>query len=208
MSELKSWFDRLLKDREGAGSPPKITRKKMFWLAGAIFLGVSLIILGSNGTQSPPPVNENKIQIGESTAQKTPDKSMMALEEEAMASKLKVMLGKINGAGSVSVTVRLATSTRETYAINTTTGRKTTVEKDQGGGTRTINENNDVSQMVMARDGQGESPVVEKESASEVAGVLVVASGAENPQVKEQLFEAVRVSLNVEPHRIVVLTGQ
>jgi len=50
--------------------------------------------------------------------------------------------------------------------------------------------------------------VVQMETASRIAGVLVVARGASNPQVKERLFEAVRVALNVEPHKILVLPGE
>ncbi|MCL6610971.1 MAG: hypothetical protein K6T66_05455 [Peptococcaceae bacterium] len=208
MSRSGNWLNRLSSGRDGGGEPQKLARKKLIWLAGAVFLGISLIILGNGGGQSPPPVKEKTAETGEEKAEGAVQKSIMAAEEEALASKLQAMLERIDGAGSVRVTVRLASSARETYAMNTTAGRKTTVEKDQGGGTRTINENNDVSQLVMARNGKGEAPVVEMESASKVAGVLVVAGGAGNPQVKERLFEAVRVAVNVEPHRIVVLTGR
>ncbi len=179
----------------------------MLWLMGAVFLGISLIILGSGGQPPPPPV-EKRADAGEAPAEVAAHKTMMAAEEEALAAKLQYMLERIDGAGSVKVTVRLAASARENYAVNTTTGRKTTVEKDQGGGTRTINENSDASQLVMSRNGKGEAPVVEMETASRVAGVLVVAGGAGNPRVKEKLFEAVRVAVNVEPHRIMVMSGR
>lgn len=207
MSGLKSWIDRLPGGGGEGGRPPKTSRKKMFWLAGAVILGISLILLGSGESQPPPPDAEKRVEAGE-TPETAARKSIMAAEEDALAAKLQFMLEKIEGSGSVRVTVRLASSARETYAINTTTGRKTTVEKDQGGGNRTINENTDTSQMVMARNGKGENPVVEMESASRVAGVLVVASGAGDPRVKERLFEAARVALNVDPHRIMVMTGR
>ncbi len=208
MSGLNSWMNRLSGGAGDRGGPPKITRKKMIWLAGAVFLGISLIVLGNGGGRTTPPAGENRAPAGEYAADVTIQKSTMAAEEEALAARIRAMLESIEGSGSVRVTVRLAASSRETYATNTTTGRKTTVEKDQGGGTRTINENSDTIQLVMARNGKGESPVVEMASASKVAGVLVVASGAGNPQVKERLFEAVRVALNVEPHRITVLNGR
>lgn len=208
MSGLNNWWSRLVGGGAGNASPPKISRKKMLWLIGAVFLGISLIVLGNGGGQPPPSAREKSAGAGEAPAEVTAQKTMMAAEEEALAAKLQSMLERIDGAGSVKVTVRLAASARETYAINTTTGRKTTVEKDQGGGTRTINENSDASQLVMARNGKGETPVVEMEMASRVAGVLVVAGGAGNPQVKERLFDAVRVAVNVEPHRIMVMTGR
>jgi stage III sporulation protein AG len=108
----------------------------------------------------------------------------------------------------VKVTVKLAASTREDYAINTTAGSKTTQEKDQGGGTRVTTENTDTNQLVLIREGAGENPVVEQEQAAKVAGVLVVADGAGNPEVKANLFQAVRVSLGVEPQKIVILPSR
>lgn len=208
MSGQSNWLSRLYGG--AGGGPPKISRKKLWWLAGAVLLGIGLIVLGNSGGSPPatPPTAPGAAGTVDTTPVETAKKSIMAAEEEAMAAKLQSMLEKIEGAGSVRVTVRLAASARESYAINTTTGRKTTVEKDQGGGTRTINENTDTSQLVIARSGKGDSPVVEMETASRVAGVLVVSSGAGSPRVRESIFEAVRVALNVEPHKILVLTGQ
>lgn len=207
MSGPGSWLNKLSNNPDGGG-PQKIIKKKMWWLAGAIILGIGLIVLGNGGGQPAPPLSEKRPETAEMSPDTAIRQTMMAAEEKALADNLQEMLQRIEGSGSVRVTVRLATSARGAYAINTTTGRKTTVEKDQGGGTRTINENSDSSQLVIARSGKGDAPVVEMESASRVAGVLVVAGGAGNPMVKERLFEAVRVSLNVEPHRIVVLPAK
>ncbi len=203
MSPPGKWL-KSLAGEGGGGGPQKAVRKKMWWLAGAVFLGVGLIILGNMG--SPPPQTEQKNAAAiDPPADRPALKSRMAVEEEALAARLQGLLERIEGAGSVRVTIRLASSAREDYAVNTTTGKKTTVEKDQGGGARTINENSDSVQVVIARDGKGDSPVVEMETASKVAGVLVVSGGAANPAVRERLFEATRVALNVDPHRIVVL---
>lgn len=207
MSGPGNWLNRLSGDA-GGGGPQKIAKKRMWWLAGAVILGFGLIVLGSGGSQSAPPLNEKRPEAAEIATEKAAQKTMMAAEEEALAQRLQDMLERIEGSGSVRVTVRLAASAREAYAINTTAGRKTTVEKDQGGGTRTISENSDSSHLVIARNGKGDAPVVEMETASRVAGVLVVAGGAGDPRVKERLFEAVRVALNVEPHRIVVLPAK
>jgi stage III sporulation protein AG len=60
--------------------------------------------------------------------------------------------------------------------------------------------------VVLSRNNQGmEGPVLEREMAPEVAGVLVVAEGARSPQVKAGLFRAVQVALGVEPHKVIVL---
>lgn len=207
MSVFSKWFGRAGSDGEGPG---KMSRKKFYGLAAAVLLGISLIILGSGDGQEPPPPAGGKRtdSAGAAVEQVVRHNTMMAEEEEALAVKLQAMLESIEGSGKVKVTVRLASSARETFATNTTAGRKNTLEKDQGGGNRTINENTDSTQIVIAKNGKGDLPVIEMETASRIAGVLVVAGGASNPRVKENLFNAVRVSLNADPHKILVLPGE
>ena len=131
--------------------------------------------------------------------------SLMTSQEEFLAEKVRGMLAMVEGAGEVQVAIRLSSSTRSSYAVNATTGRKTTEEKDQGGGTRVISEESDSGQLVLVRETGSENPVVEQESAANIAGVLVVARGAAEPQVKARLFRAVETGLGVEPHKILVL---
>jgi stage III sporulation protein AG len=90
--------------------------------------------------------------------------------------------------------------------VNTTTGKKTIQERDQSGGTRQTTEDSGSGQLVMNRNGAGgEQPVVERELAPQVAGVLVVAEGAGDSRVRAKLFEATRVAMGIEPQKIVVL---
>lgn len=204
MSGISDW----LGGSDNGGGPVKFTRKKIIWLAAAVLLGVSLLLIGNSGNR---PAQDDIVQtesLEKAATETASQKTKMSSEEEFLASKLERMLEEIDGAGKVKVTVRLATSARESYAINKTAGSKNTLEKDQGGGTRTINENNDSAQLVIAKDGKGDAPVVEMESAAQISGVLVVSGGAADPRVKERLFEAVRVSLDVEPHKILVLPGK
>ncbi|SFR02683.1 stage III sporulation protein AG [Desulfoscipio geothermicus] len=186
-------------------------RNKQFWVLLILFLlGVMLLLLGSctgngavSGPQQAPPGNEPAAGAGE---EKPVGQSVMTREERELAAELQQMLEQVAGAGQVQVTVQLATSTHSDYAINTTTGLKTTEEQDQDGGSRQITENTDSRTVVIARGGQGyETPVVKREVAPDLAGVLVVAEGAGIPRVKADLFRAAQVALGVEPHKIIVL---
>lgn len=206
MSRLKDYWKKIGGSGDNGGNT-KLTRKKMWWLAGLMALGALLVMVGSAGDD--PQLSQKEIMQGQKEIAGEPlNKSLMAREEESLSGKLQEMLAEIEGAGKVKVTVRLAASAREDYAINTTTGRKTTQEKDQGGGTRVITENTDTNQLVLIRGGNGENPVVEQERAAQVAGVLVVADGARDPRVKARLFQAVRVALGVEPQKILVLPSE
>jgi len=178
--------------------------RRNLWLAGLAALGVIMLVYsgvaGNKSSAKQLPRSDNTAQ---SAAEK--GKSGMSAEEELLSKKLCEMLKQVEGAGKVEVSVRLSDSTRAEYAVNTTTGKKTTQERDQSGGTRLTTEDNNSGQLVMNRNGQGEQPVVEREIAPHVAGVLVVAEGARDAVVKAMLFEATRVAMGIEPQKILVL---
>ncbi|MGB9826759.1 MAG: hypothetical protein ACPLRU_08800, partial [Desulfofundulus sp.] len=182
---IRDVWKRFLGNREEGELPPKITRSQLGVLGSLVVLGVVLLLLGSTSfpAKTKAPVNEGSQPLKESTA-KRPDDTDMSRQEAALEEKLREMLGQVEGAGKVKVTVRLASSSREEYAVNTTTGRKTTQEKDQAGGSRVTSEDTGSDQLVLIHSGQGEVPVVEQEMAARVAGVLVVADGARDPLVK------------------------
>ncbi len=191
-------------DKSKNGSPPKEQGRRNLWLAALGALGIALLVFANTGGSRPASVQPEQVLPGPAVGEKT--ENSMSGEEEQISIKLREMLRQVDGAGKVEVSVRLSGSTREEYAVNTTTGKKTTQERDQTGGTRLTTEDSGSGQLVMNRGGTGEErPVVEREVAPQVAGVLVVSEGAGDSRVKAKLFEATRVALGVEPQKILVL---
>ena len=127
--------------------------------------------------------------------------------ENKLAQRLEQALTQISGAGKTRVTVNLASTTEKDYAVNTSTNRKDTLERDQKGSNRTITEINEEGQIVLVRETQGsrEMPVVVKEIEPEVKGVIVISQGAGDPEIKASLMQAVQVYLDVPLYRVVVL---
>lgn len=181
----------------------KVQNRRNLWLAGLAVLGVLMLVYAGfdapAATEQPPSAG---IAAGQAQA---PEDNLMSAEEALLSKNLRAMLSQIDGAGQVEVSVRLSETTRSEYAVNATTGRKTTQERDQSGGTRLTTEDSDSNQLVMHRNGQQEQPVVERGVAPRVAGILVVAEGAGDPKVKAMLFQATRVAMGVEPQKILVL---
>jgi stage III sporulation protein AG len=203
---VKNFFDFLgLKGQGNNGFPVKDVFRRNRWLAGLAALGIIMLLFPWNSLVTPakhPPQNTESPVVAPSE----PAGSGMSAEEEKISKRLCEMLRRVEGAGQVEASVRLSGSTRDEYAVNTTTGKKTTQERDQTGGTRITTEDTSSSQLVMNRSGAGaEQPVVEREIAPQVAGVLVVAEGAGDARVKAKLFEATRVALGIEPQKIMVL---
>ncbi len=177
--------------------------RRTLWLAILAAVGVALLVMSNiNGikTGSEPDAVQQTSPASEQFA------GGMTAEEEKLGKKLGEMLRQVEGAGRVEVSVRLSGSTKSEYAVNVTTGKKTTQEKDQAGGTRVTTEDSGSEQLVMNRGGNGgEQPVTEREVAPQIAGVLVVAEGAADSRVKAKIFKAAQVALGVEPQRILVL---
>lgn len=203
IQRLKDFLINILNNSGDGNYPPKLQKQKLLWLAGIIALGIILLIAGSYGSQERN--QQPKTQIREETESIISNLSMMDQEEKNLAGNLKKILTQIEGAGQLDVTIRLATSRQDLYAVNTTSGRKTTEEKDQVGGTRLTTENTDSGQLVLVRNGQEEAPVVEEARCAQIAGVLVVAQGAKDPEIKGRLFKAVQVALGIEPQKVLIL---
>ncbi len=191
-----------LSGKSAGGFFSKEKHRRNLWLAGLAAVGVALLILsGINSGKTDS--QQTNIQQVDPAKQFT---SGMTAEEDQLGKKLCEMLKQVEGAGRVEVSVRLSGSTRSEYAVNATTGNKTTQEKDQSGGARTTTEDSGSQQLVMNRSGSGgEQPVIEREVAPQIAGVLVVAEGAVDARVKAKIFAAAQVALGVEPQRILVL---
>ncbi|NLI11989.1 hypothetical protein [Pelotomaculum propionicicum] len=177
--------------------------RRNLWLAGLAAVGVALLVLsGINGVKA----GGQQDVVQQTSPAREHFTGGMTAEEEQLGKKLCEMLRQVEGAGRVEVSVRLSGSTRSEYAVNVTTGKKTTQEKDQAGGTRVTTEDSGSEQLVMNRGGNGgEQPVTEREVAPQIAGVLVVAEGAVDSRVKAKIFAAAQVALGVEPQRILVL---
>lgn len=189
--------------RQGGGGSTG-QNKRNLWLAGLAVLGVLMLVFSAvDRTKSNQKQTLNSDVSNKQTQEQV--NSSMSREEELLSKKLCNMLRKVEGAGEVEVSVRLSDTTQSEYAVNTTTGKKTTQERDQSGGTRLTTEDNNSNQLVMNRSGQGEQPVVEREVAPHVAGVLVVAEGAGNAKVKAMLFQATEVAMGIEPQKILIL---
>lgn len=116
--------------------------------------------------------------------------------------KLVNILSKIDGVEDVSVMVTLESSVEKIAATNTTTTVEETQENDSEGGTREILRE-DLTTQVMTK-GNDDSLLVVKEIKPSVQGVIVVAKGAEDPVLKEILYEAVKTALGIKGNKVQV----
>jgi stage III sporulation protein AG len=122
---------------------------------------------------------------------------------DSMESRLETILSQIDGIGEVQVMITYETSTEVVPASNTTKSEQTTQENDKQGGTRTIKQENTSENIVtVSEKDYRNSPIVIKEIKPIIRGVIVVAEGADNPEVKNNLIEAVTTIFQIKSHKV------
>ena len=118
-----------------------------------------------------------------------------------LAGELEDILSQVDGAGKVQVSITLSSDGLKSYARNTKNEQRETKELDSNGGDRNIKEENQSSDIAVS----GGAALLVEDSAPEVVGVLVVAEGAQDSLVKEQLTDATTTLLNISPHQVRVV---
>lgn len=169
--------------------------------------GVFLIFIGNSLTAKEPPVVNNVASGATDIGEKSePSNNTLWVEEKTLEEELVEILEAVEGVGEVVVKVTLAATAETHYASDLQNSQSETSESLQNGGMRTTKENRVDNTVVMKNAAQGENePVVLKKTKPEVVGVLVVAEGADNLAVMEQISTAVQVVLAVPSHKINVL---
>lgn len=125
-------------------------------------------------------------------------------KSQQIGEQLEYILSQIEGAGAVKVDVMLASEGSRQYAHNTREERRDTSEQQaQGLNKRVVEQSTSLDLAVSSG-----SPLLIEEKTPEVLGVLVVAEGASNIAVKEQLTAATSTLLNVPLHRVMVVAGK
>jgi|GEM_PF-186417 len=126
--------------------------------------------------------------------------------ETLLAAELEALLGRVQGAGRVAVSVSLVRGPSYVFGHNTTSDTRETEERDSSGSTRTVREATTSQQPVILRDnGTGERPLITEEERPGVAGVVILAEGAADSTVRLNLVRAVQALFELPAHRITVL---
>ncbi len=121
-----------------------------------------------------------------------------------MEENLRSILSQINGAGKVDVMITFVSGNESVPAVDVTTSQNTTQEKDKEGGARDIKENNKENSIVYEESQGVKKPFVVKEILPKVKGVVIVAEGAGDAEVRSNLTKAAQALLEVAAHKIQV----
>lgn len=179
-----------------------INEKIVFSIVLLIIVAVIFVITGKTGKTAIQPQADSTTGQSVAAVAGTPaEGGSMADLEKKMEEKIAANLREIKGVGETKVLITYSSGIKKDYARDESTTKKTSKETDKDGGVRDTTEVTETKQVVIVGN---TAPLVLFEERPEVAGVLIIAQGANDPKVKEQIFEAVKTLLNIQPAKISV----
>lgn len=208
-----SWLKKqFYKDEQHDKKKGKYTYLVLVLLFGtAIMLISNLFIKNENTSRDALPVfnnSENKSSDENVEAfgqKKSAENSVIDEYEQAYERQLKEALDTIVGVSDVTVVVNVDATEKQVLEKNKKSQSQVTDEIDREGGKRKVEDQSSEEQLVIIQNGEKEVPIVLETKKPEIRGVLVVAKGAENIQVKKWIIEAVTRSLDVPSYRVAVM---
>lgn len=125
---------------------------------------------------------------------------------ENAETKLKELLKKVENVGNVEVMITVKASS-ESVPLKDIPYEKSSSSQEEGTGTKRIEQEEKSEEgTVMVENSDGtEQPFIIKETVPEIEGVVVLAEGGGNSEIKKEIMEAVQALFNIKAHKIKVM---
>lgn len=188
MPGMLSFFTK--KNDDGKKKPSPIETIIIF-----IILGVVIVLAGSYLAKPDDAPEADKASSISTSGSNTPIDGYELITD--LEKRLAELLSQVEGAGEVSVMIYADSSSEQIPAYNNE--QDTRNDEGENGRSSEISETREVA---LSGD---DTPVILKVIVPQIRGVVVVAEGADDALIKEQLNKAVCTLLGIPEHRVHVL---
>lgn len=121
-----------------------------------------------------------------------------------LEARLTELISSVEGAGQAKVMITLECGTEYVYASQQKTTSAMSENTDAGGRSSRDQKQSGEESLILIDGDRGEEPLILKEITPTVAGVVVVCSGADDPQVRERIVNVVTTALGTGSNRVCV----
>ena len=170
----------------------------VLFLVGALLL----IIVWPTESKDRGTVTDKTAQEGAKIQDSQNEESLWEYKQR-MEEELKTMLEQMEGVGEANVMISVGDS------------GKTVVEKDvslskhsEGDGDDALTDSDRNEETVYEEGESGERPFIVNNLSPKIQGVLIVADGGDDPEVKAKVLEAVMALFQLESHKISIVKGK
>ncbi len=169
------------------------TKKKIQYAAVLLIVIVILAIYFSSVT--------SKKEANTDDVSSTVTEVTYSSDEDPIAFRLQETLSAIEGAGRVEVMITYESTGEIVPALSIDKQISTRIDEGESGKSTTSSENTQ-SEVVTINGDNGTEALVLKENSPPITGVIVVAEGADNIEVRLNLLSAVETLLNISPDQV------
>ncbi|MDE7247589.1 MAG: hypothetical protein K2N43_06850 [Lachnospiraceae bacterium] len=197
MGEAKKLFERI-----NGGKKLRKDQWLILILVGMLFCVISLPVEKEKNKSDLLDIPDTTIENEQTFCSEGEQTNYVTYWEE----KLEENLRCVEGAGKVKVLINVKESEEQILARDGEEAFSDTVEEDAAGGSRHISENRIDKTVICTVDERGQSvPLVVKTIAPSVEGVVVIAQGADQAQVRRDIIEAIQVLFDVDMNKISII---
>lgn len=177
------------------------SRKKEQFLTALLVAAILLLAFWPVKSRENPEQDES-VQSTRQEAEQTVDTSD---ERKKLEEELKRMLEQVEGVGMVDVAVTLESTGTKTVEKDIPDSSSTST-KSGGGESEKSESTSAQEETVYLEEADGtKTPYVIRETMPVVRGVLVIAQGADDPRIIEEIKEAAMALFHLEAHKIKVM---
>jgi len=146
--------------------------------------------------------NESKEQLEQTVQQPVTETEDFV---SSLERRLEELLEEMSGVGKVKVMITLKSSEERIVEKDEPVSRSNTNENDSAGGSRMVTQMETGSSTVYSNTGSDSEPYVVKTLSPQVEGVVVVAQGAGNGVINQNITDMVQALFDVEAHKVKVV---
>lgn len=180
------------------------SKKNIKYLLIIFVIGIAIILFpdGNNSSKNKKTIPNNNTNFNSEAKLNNENSSY----EKDLEKKIEERFKKIEGVGDVEVLITLKSGNELVVNKDVTSNISNTNEQDSEGGNRKSNNNDNSEATVLINNTDGsEQPIIIKELKPEINGILIIAEGGGDIQVKNNLINAAKVLLDVPVHKIEVM---
>ena len=166
----------------------RVTLIMILGLAGILLIGISPMLKRNDGTEKSKNYTESYPSAEEYAA--------------ALETRLKDILGKIDGVGEVEVMITLKSGYTYTYAVTEKVDSDVSEEYKSEDQRKTQQKSTTEQNYVMVEGSSSAQPLVTALNEPEIKGVVVVCTGGGDAKVVAQVTNAVRTALDISSAKI------
>ena len=192
--------DKFLAKIEEKGSKKTIENLVVF----VIILIATVIFINYiwNGDKKKSNQQNKSVSLAETTNKTVTNNTS---EDNNLEKQLENILRNLNGVEDVQVLITYSETNKIIPMYNEDNQQSTTKEEDNQGGTRTINENSSKKEIVYEENNGQRNVLTSSVVTPEIKGAVIVAKGASNANVKNNIIQAVEAATRLPTHKIQVL---